>query len=440
MKTRKALLLLIISAGLCLWSVGDLLSLQWGPEENREASHFLLSNGLKVIYTFNPSSEVTVMQLLIRGGKMAEPPGKEGLAYMTTRLSLEIPDRTTLQKIMTQATQFNMSSSMDFSFLSIAALSEHFESTMNLFSKILLKPLFSSIRIDGIEEAINRSREFQLENPIQLAHEKALEVFYSGTAYSGSVFGEKETIKSIKKRDVDNFYETFFTANNTAIVVSSDLDKDTLQKTLEEYFRDLPQGTSEKIETPIRAQLPEEPSIFIEKDTKQNLILLAYPLPKLTPENYVLSYLLDNLIGKGVNSIIWPLRVKEKLAYNISTRLSLYKEAGLFEVCLETDNEKMDVAREALRKALDTLFEEGVSVKTHADNLSFFKGSFLRRNETKRDRTFSLLFCEAMELGYSFLDRIIFEAENTTVDQMNSFIRDVLSSERRIEIVVGPQK
>ena len=85
---------------------------------------------------------------------LAEPQGKDGLAYMMTRLSLEIPDRTTLQKIMTQATQINMTSSMDYSVISIASLSEHFKSTINLFSKILLKPLFSSIRIDAVKKAL----------------------------------------------------------------------------------------------------------------------------------------------------------------------------------------------------------------------------------------------------------------------------------------------
>ena len=437
MRTKKTVVLSFLINCLCLLSLGDSLPSQLDLSENQRASHFSLSNGLNVFYQYNPVSEVTVMLFLVRGGKMAEPQGKDGLAYMMTRLCLEIPDRTTLQKIMTQATQINMTSSMDYSFLSIASLSEHFDSTINLFSKILLKPLFSSIRIDGVKKAMNRSREFQQEDPIQLAHERALEVFYAGTAYSGSIYGQADTLKSIRKRDVDNFYEIHFTSNNTAIFVSSDLDKGTMQKILEEHFKDIPEGSVIEDLRPLQALLPEEKSIFIEKETQQNLLLFAYPLPKLTEDNYMLSNLLDSLIGKGVNSILWPLRVKEKLAYNVSSRLSLYKEGGLFEVYLETDKKKLDSAREALQGILDNLIEEGVSEKVHAANLSYYKGSFLRQIETKRDRTFSLLFCEAMGLGYSFLDRSFQEVEKTKLEEMNAFIKDVLSPNKRIEIIIG---
>jgi len=185
--------------------------------------------------------------------------------------------------------------------------------------------------------------------------------------------------------------------------------------------------------------LPEDKSIFVEKDTQQNLVLFAYPLPKLTEENYVFSNLVDNLIGKGVNSILWPLRVKEKLAYNVNSRLSLYKEGGLFEVYLETDNEKMDRAHEALLGALDDLIERGVSEKDHHANLTFTKGSFLRQIETKRDRTSFLLSLEALGLGYSFLDRIFLEVEKISVEEMNAFIKDILSPEKRLEVIIGPK-
>lgn len=437
MKATKTVVFSILMGSLILLSFGDSLCSQMNLTENQRASHFSLSNGLKVIYQYNPASEVTVMQFLIRGGKMAEPQGKDGLANMMTRLSLEIPDRTTLQKIMTQAIQINMTGSMDYSYLSMASLSEHFDGTINLLSKILLKPLFSSIRIDGVKKAMNRSREFREEDPLQLAHEKAMEVFYSGTAYSGSIYGQEDTLKSIKKRDVDNFYKIHFTAKNTAIFVSSDLDRGTIQKILEEHFKDIPEGLTIEDEGPLQALLPEEKSVFIEKDSQQNLVLFAYPLQKLTEDNYVLSNLLDSLIGKGVNSILWPLRVKEKLAYNVSSRLSLYKEGGLFEVYLETDNEKLDAAREALQGILDNLIEEGVSEKAHKANIAYYKGSFLRHVETKRNRTLSLLFYEAMGLGYSFLDRIFLEVDKSTLEEMNAFIKDILSPDKRLEIIIG---
>jgi len=236
MRTKKTVAFVFLFVCLSLWNFGDSLLFQTNLSENQQTSPFSLSNGLNVVYLYNPTSEVTVMQFLIKGGKMAEPQGKDGLAMMMTRLCIEIPDRSTLQKIMTQATQINMTSNMDYSLVSIGSLSEHFDSSINLFSKILLKPLFSSIRIDSIKKAMNRSREFRQEDPLQLAHKEAMESFYGDSAYSGSFYGQEDTLKSIRKRDVDNFYEKYFTAKNTSIFVSSDLDEGTIRKILENHF------------------------------------------------------------------------------------------------------------------------------------------------------------------------------------------------------------
>jgi len=64
-----------------------------------------LENGLSLIYQKDTSSSITVIQILIRGGQSAEPENKQGLAYLTTRLALEIPDQIITQDLMSQASQ-----------------------------------------------------------------------------------------------------------------------------------------------------------------------------------------------------------------------------------------------------------------------------------------------------------------------------------------------
>ena len=52
----------------------------------------VLSNGLSVVYHKDDSSATTVLHIVAKAGKTAQPEEKEGLAYLTTRLLLEIPD------------------------------------------------------------------------------------------------------------------------------------------------------------------------------------------------------------------------------------------------------------------------------------------------------------------------------------------------------------
>ncbi|MCK4942370.1 MAG: hypothetical protein KAS65_02280, partial [Candidatus Aminicenantes bacterium] len=59
-----------------------------------------LENGIGLIVDQDPSSRTTVIQILIKGGKQAEPALKNGLAYLTTRLSIELPDTLKQKKII----------------------------------------------------------------------------------------------------------------------------------------------------------------------------------------------------------------------------------------------------------------------------------------------------------------------------------------------------
>lgn len=405
------------------------------PEKN---SVFNLSNGLKVIYQNNQASEITVCQILIKGGKKAEPSGKEGLSYLTTRLTLEIPDQNTLQDMMDQATQLNMASLMDYSQINISCLSDNFWKTTELVSEILLKPLFSGIRISNTKDMMTRSREFQEEDPLNVAHQAVLDGYFAETSYSLSAYGTEESLKAIKKKDIDTFYDTYFRAQNLVIAVSSDLNKNSIEEILETYFKGLPSGAPDTMDAEIPVRIPEVRTLFLEKDTQQTLVLLAYVFPETTSRHYIMANILYNLIGQGVNSKLWPLRMREKLAYNVNSRLYLYVKGGVLEAYLETENNKRDTAKTALQEILTNLYQNGLTEEDLITTKSYYKGAFLRQTETKEGSTQALLYFEALGLGYDFFDRVFQEIESTTLEEINTFIKDNLNPEKRIEVIVGP--
>jgi len=102
----------------------------------------VLENGLTAIYEKDISSKVSVFQIFIKGGKRAEPEGKAGLSYLTTRLAIEIPDQNKLQALMDQATHLYIACTEEYSLVTIASLSENLEDTLKITSQILGKPLF----------------------------------------------------------------------------------------------------------------------------------------------------------------------------------------------------------------------------------------------------------------------------------------------------------
>ncbi len=439
MTLRKFSLKFITSMILYLFILSPIISVQATSLRKNLPEKKILSNGLTLIYQKDLSSAITVFQILIKGGKGAEPEGLDGLAYLTTRLAIEIPDRGKVQDLMTKASRTSMMSFGDYSLININCLSEHMEETFKITAKIMLKPLFSGLRIGSVKKQMIYQRKRQEDDPINVGHNALLEELFAKTSYADSVLGSEESLKAIKKKDIKNYYKDYFVAENMAVVVISDLEKETISNILDKYLTKFPAGKPPESKQKALSA-PERKKIFIEKDIKQFFISFAFSLPKITSKNFVLAYMVENLLGKGIGSRLWGLRYREKLAYNVYSRATQMKDGGMLEAYLETDKEKKEVALKALKKVLNNLFEKGITEEELEVTKIYTKASFMRSNETKEARTMNLTSFEALGLGYEFLNKFFLEIDAISLDEINAYIKDILNPEKVVEAVVGPKE
>ncbi len=398
-----------------------------------------LSNGLILIYQQDDSSATSVLQILMLGGKRREPKGKEGVAFLTTRLCLDLPDQQLLQQLMNQATNRTFICRPDFSLIKISCLSANLEEAVKLTAQILADPLISSVRIERIKEFMNHYRKLQDDEPINAAHSAATDNLFFGSAYAGPVYGTERSLKGIKKKDVENYYNACVAGSNMIVVISTDLEKEQTMSMVRPYFEKLPHG--ERSEAPPVSFTPaEESSLSLEKDAQQTLVYTAFPLPGISKKNYILSTMLENLLGKGMNSRLWSLRTEQKLAYIVNSRAFLMKDGGILEAYLETDQTKKDRAAEELDKTLRDLYRNGISAEELGITKVQSKGTVLRENETKDEKTYNLAYLEALGLGHDFLNGLLAEIDAITQEEFNAFIRDVLNPEKAVTITVGPSR
>lgn len=398
----------------------------------------VLENGLTVILERDESSANTILQILIKGGMRAEPAAKRGLSFLTTRLSIEIPDSGKAQELVSLATRFSVAAQGDSSLINIECLSANLEPSIKVLSKIFLDPLFSGFRIDSIKKHMEHQGRVEEDDSVRLGHLASLRTFFAGFGYGGSTYGDKASLEAIKNRDVSEFYKSFFVGSNIIISFASDLPEETLLNLVGRNFSSLPAGNRMALE-PVSASEPAERLIELDRDTKQTLVCLAYRLPGISRRNYALASLLESLLGKGQGSRLWPLRADMRLAYNVNCRATLMQEGGTFEAYLETDAAKKESARKALRAVLDELSRSGTTEEELLYTKNAAKAEFLRDNETKAAKAGILAFFEASGLGLDFFVGLAKEIDALSLDEVNSYIREILAPEKELEIIVGPK-
>jgi len=399
-------------------------------------------NGLTAVIQRDGSSAVTVIEILIRGGQKSDPAGKEGLSYLTTRLSLEIPDQSKVQELMEKSSRYLMTSKGDYSLIHLECLSEFLEDTLDVFVRILKDPLFSGMRIDRAKEYINNQRKIESDDNLNVGHLIHLQTFLGGAGYGGTVYGTEDSLKKIKGRDIEGFYESAFMPANMTLLAVSDLDGERLLTVLQKQFGSIPAGKPSAASNsapsgPTAEQLKET---ILEKDTKQALVSVGFALPGISAKNYALATLLESLLGKGPGSWLWPLRSEMKLAYNVNAQATSCKEGGILEAYLETEPAKAESARAALERSLAELREKGVTAETLLETKTFVRSNFLRTNEPKDRRASTLGGFEGIGLGAEYFGSYFEALDGVALETFNAYVREVLDPAKSAWIIIGPKK
>jgi len=427
----------LAAGSFCLFLAAD----SWAQLKN-PLQKKTLENGLTMITQKDGSSAVTVLEILIRGGQKADPAGREGLAYLTTRLSLEIPDVGKAQELMEKSSRYQMTAKGDYSLIHLECLSEFLEDTLDVFVRILKDPLFSGMRIDRSKDYMNNQRKIESDDSLNAGHLIHLRTFLGGLGYGGTVYGTEESLEKIKSRDIEGFYKSGFTPANMTLLAVSDLDGERLSAVLQKLFGSFPAGKSPEAPSAASPERPGEApkETVLEKDTQQTLVSLGFALPKVSAKNYALSSLLEGLLGKGPGSRLWPLRSELKLAYNVNAQATVFKEGGILEAYLETDPAKAEPARSALEKSLAELWEKGVSAESLQDTKTFVRSNFLRSNEPKDRRASTFSGFEAIGLGFDYFGAYFEALEGISLDEFNGYLREVLDPKKSALVVIGPKK
>jgi predicted Zn-dependent peptidase len=396
-----------------------------------------LTTGVPLIFHQDKASAMTVVGLFVPGGRAAVPAGLDGLAYLTTRLTLEIPDEGKARDLMAQATRMTFSCDEDYSLVVIECLSENLEAALRVAGKIIQDPLMTGLRIGRGKEMMALYAQAEEDDAVLVASNAALKAFFEGQGYGSSSYGSEASLKAIGRKDVLDFFRRHFTAKSVFFSVVSDLDPAPVQALLEKHFSKLPEGERPEIAA-APPLLPEGREVRLAKDLKQTYVGRAFALPPPTPDGHAKGYLLEVLIGKGAGSRLWGLRTAERLAYNVDSRLTWTRSAGVLEAFLETESSKSERASDALDRELRALWEKGVSVAEFEATKTMAKASFLRLAETKSARMRVLGQLEILGLGFDHISGLFSAIDAVSFDGLNAYVGAVLAPDKALRVTVGP--
>ena len=302
-----------------------------------EIQRMHLSNGLDINHVYREKLPIIYAEIIVFSGSKLDPFEKKGLSYLTSLLIDEgAGDYNSLQlneEFQKLGTILSINSDHDTIILSVLSLTEHFNRSLELLSKIILQPRFE-------EKDFEREKKKVLDRILQLKDEPsfiASSVFekkvFDKTYYAYSEIGYESTVPRITIDDIRNFYKNTITASNAKAIVIGNINDTEAMKLFNKYFSNWNSSSNNgQLFTP--PERSKTNCYFVHKsDSNQTEIRIGHIAKKRNAEDYYAMRVMNTILGGQFSSRInHLLREVKGFTYGANSSFHFYRESGLFEV------------------------------------------------------------------------------------------------------------
>ncbi len=310
-----------------------------------KTERFVLENGMIVHLLEDRELPIVSITAYIGTGSVYEPAAKTGLAGLTGTVMRSggiagIPPEQVDDELEFMASSVESSIGTDAGNASMSCLRKNLDSTLKIFSQVLMSPAFRQDRVELARKKAIETLRRENDNPKEVGDREL-----NRAIYRGSPLGRHptmDTVSAITREDMVEFHRKYYHPNNIILSVSGDISKREILEKLNNVF-----AGWEKVPVSFPAvAVPDDnqrPAVYlVKKDVNQSVIRMGHlGVDKSNPDIYALRVMNFILGGGGFESrLMSEVRTRQGLAYNVDSDFSIGRRfPGAFTAETETKAE-----------------------------------------------------------------------------------------------------
>ncbi len=358
------------------------------PEVREE----VLNNGINVHYLPNAEQNVVKIDLIFEAGYWYQPQAFVA-GFTNSMLNAGTKTKSSAQiaeKLDFFGSYLKLDTGRHTATVSLFTLAKHLDSTISVLEDIVKNSDFPEQEFDTL--LANRQQEFilSLEKSETVAHRQFSELLF-GEDHPYGKMTSKSDFKALKREQICEFYNTYYTPQKCTIIVSGKVD-DRIHGLLNYYF-----GQNKwRTEIPSAKLLEFKPfdeiiyypgrELFLKRlNANQSSIRTGCLTVNQLHEDFPKLKVLNTLLGGYFGSrLMRSLREKNGYTYNVSSMLLTAKQAGSLWISTEvgthvTKTAALDIFREVDKLSMKPVDQDELErVKNYmlGETLHFFDGPF----------------------------------------------------------------
>jgi zinc protease len=405
----------------------------------------LLSNGLVILHSEDHSLPFVTLQLLIDGGSRKDPPGQEGLSYLTAKGLLLGTSGHTMAEINEEldfmGASISSSSGRDYSTMGLRVLKKDLDGALGLFMEELIHPAFPDDEIRREVQKTLAAIQSEEDEPGEVAEKEFRKALFLTSPYAHPVIGTKESLPKITRESIARFYKDYYHPNNCILVVVGDITSEEVKTRLLPLFEKMPAAEIPQVHfVPSFAKGPETVKINREI-TQANIVLGNEGINRGNPDFYAVSVMNYILGGGGFASrLLQDIRNKRGLAYDVASFFDATKYPGSFQIVLQTKNASAREAISLAMKQMELIRKEPVPDKELDGAKKYLIGSFPMRLDTQDKLANFLAQVQYYGLGLDYAAKYPSLIKSVTKEDVLEVAKKYLHPENYILVVVANLK
>ncbi len=403
--------------------------------------HWVSPSGARVYFVESRVLPMLDVQVDFAAGSVFDPEGKSGLAGMT-RSTLDLGagklDETAIAEQMAD-TGANLAGGADSDRASVAlrtlSAKDKREPALDILRNVLHAPRFDAAILErekartiaGLKEALTR--------PDSIAGKAFWSAMYPNHPYGRQA--TPESITALGRDDLIAFHARYYNAANASITLVGDLSRQEAEKIAESIAAGLPKGEAATL--PAAPEKPKWSLTQLTHPATQAHVYVGLPaIERGNPDFFPLLVGNYTLGGGGfVSRLMKEVRDKRGYAYSVYSHFSPMRQAGPFQIGLQTKRSQAKDAIKVVREVLDGFLKDGPSDDELSAAKANLTGSFpLRLDSNKK------LLDNAAAIGFyglplDYLDQYQAKVEAVTVNDIKQAFSRRVRPENLITVTVA---
>ncbi len=426
---------LLLTLALMLWSLSALA----GPK----IEHWTTENGLNVYYVEATDIPMLDLRLTFDAGS-ARDGDIGGVAKLTNFLLSQGADGKNANEIAegfeNVGASFGSGSLKDMAWLSLRTLTEPEFMTPALenFQRVIARPDFPQQDLDRAIKQTLVALKAEEADPSSIANKAYYKAIYGDHPYGHPSRGTVESLAKITRDTLMAHHKKYYVAKNGLLAIVGNVDKATAEKIANTISAGLRAG-EKAAPLPKVTPLKEAKEVRIPFPSKQAHVMMGAPAIERGNPDYYALYLGNHSLGGGgfTSRLVKEVRQKRGYAYSVYSYFLLMKEAGPYQIGMQTRGSQADDAIKVVRETVADFVKNGPTDEEITASKKNITGGFPLRVASNSSIVEYLALIGFYDLPLDYLDTFTGHIERQNkADIVAAFQRHV-DPNKLVTVVVG---